>query len=168
MTRVALLLVAIAAGCGDPDVVVDEIRIHVVLQGDCDESAFRAARSISIELWKPLGDPGAPLGHCVLERECVDVVHESLGDVADVQLALSAEGELFVGVPGYEDVQLAIRGSPNDGCDLPPPEQPLFCGFSDPSDIDDPTQNPEAAFTVATTCAAPECESPWPACAPTQ
>jgi len=159
VSRLAVLSLAFAAACGDPETIVDDVGIEVGLQlqgGAC----FQAARSVSVQLQEPLGPPDDPLGYCVLRQACVEVEPESLETLDDLALALANHGRFFEGLPAFEDVQLQIRGTPNADCEFPPAEAPTFCGLSGFEDLG----LPEAHFQVAFDCGR-ECQPTWPVCA---
>ena len=107
--------------------------------------------------------PGLHRPRIVVVRECVEVPHESLADLVDLQEALAGHGPYFEGLPAYEDVQLQIRGSPYAACLYPPEEEPTFCGLSNFESLG----SEDPAFTVAVSCPTkgPECPPPAPACA---
>lgn len=171
MTRLVIAVLA-CAGCVEPDTIVDEVFLDVLLtpgEVECTGTELGAVRSVAVELQQPLGDPESPMGHCVLERECIEVEHESIASLEDLQAALAAHGTYFEGLPEYRDVQIYVWGS--DSAEAPCPlsaRTPVFCGLSNPADIADPQERPESRFTVATTCAAEAmCPDPWPSCAGT-
>jgi hypothetical protein len=154
--------VILVLGCGDPDVVLHDVRIPVVMRNAagpaCPAPAFEAAASVSVELLQPLGPPNDPLGYCLLRSACVPIRARSVSDLDGLQQALHDEGLFFEDLPEFDDVQLFIRGTPYDDCQFSPAEDPLFCGLSGLANIADP----EAQFTVAVSCqlecpSAPDC-----------
>jgi len=147
------LLASLLAGCGDPETIVEDVRIPVALLdargGRCEANAFEETVSASVELIQPLGpDPENPLGYCVLEGDCVQVPARSLGDRDALQQALRDQGPFFEGLPPYNDVLLFVRGTQYDDCQFSPAEDPLFCGASAIVNIADA----QASFTVAVSC----------------